>query len=168
MAEFYSCAFNVAFSSDKDDNMELEVAFEDSDGIEVGTYSQGDDIIKLIYDVADKLDAAIAEAGDAQADADEAAAQSDVICDLQTRIKKLEAENADLKDKINSIEEKPFNFKNDKKDFDEKVKSDIEDHVAKHDTDHYLDDYFEKTYNDIMKRLKSDLPAYSNILKGIL
>lgn len=165
MAEFYSCAFNVAFNSNEDNNMELEVAFEDSDGIEVGTYSQGDDIVKLIYDVADKLDAAIAEAGDAQADVDEAATQSDVICDLQTRIKELEAENADLKDKINSIEEKPFNFK---KDFDEKVKSNIEDHVAKHDTDHYLDDYFEKTYNDIMKRLKSDLPAYSNIFKGIL
>ena len=152
MADFYSCAMNLAFNSDENDQMELEVTYNDSDGIETGAYAEGTDFVQLVGDICDQLQENIANISDEKADLDEKDA-------LYARIQELEKENHQLKEQIED------NTHNDKDNIESKY-----DKVALRDSEKYLNSIFEERYSNLLNNLKKnfDKDSYANILKTFL
>ena len=68
MSKVYSVNASSMFSIDENGKHSLEVAYKDSDGTNVGAYSEGDTFDGVLKDVLDQIDAAIADADDARAD----------------------------------------------------------------------------------------------------
>jgi predicted RNase H-like nuclease (RuvC/YqgF family) len=99
MSEVYSVSASSMFSIDENGKHSLEVAYKDSDGVDTGAYSEGDSFDEVLGDVLDQLDAAIANAGDAHADQEEAAKLQSQIDDLTHQLEELKARNQELEQK---------------------------------------------------------------------
>lgn len=97
----YSVSASSMFSIDENGKHSLEVNYQDSDGINAGAYSEGDTFDEVLGDVLDQIDAAIADAGDAQADAEEAARLQAQIDDLTQQLNELKSRNQELEQKNN-------------------------------------------------------------------
>lgn len=95
----YSVSASSMFSIDDNGKHSLEVAYKDSDGVDVGAYSEGDNLDEVLGNVLDQIDAAIADAGDARADAEEAAQLQAQINDLTQQLEELKLRNAQLEKK---------------------------------------------------------------------
>ena len=65
----------------------------------VGAYAEGDAFDKVLLDVIDQLDEAIAEFDDDQADKEEMEALQTQIADVQAQLDALEARNKELQDR---------------------------------------------------------------------
>ena len=92
----FSISANTVYAIE-DGKHSIEVSYCDSDGINVGAYAEGDNFEKVIFDVVDQIDEAIAEFSDDQADMEESARLEAQIADLQAQINDLIAENEALK-----------------------------------------------------------------------
>lgn len=95
----YSVSASSMFSIDDNGKHSLEVAYKDSDGVDVGAYSEGDNFDEVLGNVLDQIDAAIADADDARADAEEAAQLQAQINDLTQQLEELKLRNAQLEKK---------------------------------------------------------------------
>ena len=92
----YSVNISAVYNFENDDHS-LEVAWNDSDGINVGAYSHGDSLYGIFEDICDQLDEAIAEYDDDKADVEESQKLEAKIAELQAQIDQLSAENETLK-----------------------------------------------------------------------
>jgi TolA-binding protein len=84
------------YSIDENGKHSLEISYQDSDGVDVGAYAEGDKFEKVIFDAIDQIDEAIAEYGDDQADVEEAADIQKQIAELQAKINELQTRNNEL------------------------------------------------------------------------
>ena len=164
MTDSYSCSMNVFFNVDPEEQIELEVGYNDSDGVTAAAYAAGDDFIQVISDVCDQLEENVATAADEKADVDE-------IDALQTRIKELEAENADLLKQLGCIKiqnppQEPH-MTNAIKEMKDNAYKLTADKVAAHDFNAYLDQVFGDSYSGIMGHLKDVLndDRYSKFMR---
>ena len=92
----FSISANTMYSIDENGKHSLEISYQDSDGVDVGAYAEGDKFEKVILDAIDQIDEAIAEYGDDQADVEEAADIQKQIAELQAQISELQARNNEL------------------------------------------------------------------------
>lgn len=93
----FSISANTMYSIDENGKHSLEISYQDSDGVDVGAYAEGDKFEKVIFDAIDQIDEAIAEYGDDQADVEEAADIQKQIAELQAKINELQTRNNELK-----------------------------------------------------------------------
>ena len=93
----YSITANTMYTIDENGKHSLEISYNDSEGVDVGAYAEGDSFEEVIFDAVDQIDEAIAEFDDDQADMDEAANLQAQIADLQAQIAELQARNDELK-----------------------------------------------------------------------
>ena len=84
------------YSIDENGKHSLEISYQDSDGVDVGAYAEGDKFEKVIFDAIDQIDEAIAEYDDDQADVEEAANIQKQIAELQAQINELQTRNTEL------------------------------------------------------------------------
>ena len=113
----FSITANTMYSIDENGKHSLEVSYRDSDGIDVGAYSEGDKFEDVIFDAVDQIDEAIAEFNDDQADVEEAASIQDQIAELQAQIAELQARNDELEKRhADKVHHKPM-IDDDVKDF---------------------------------------------------
>lgn len=96
MSKVYSVNASSMFSIDENGKHSLEVAYKDSDGTNVGAYSEGDTFDGVLKDVLDQIDAAVADADDARADQEEAAKLQAQIDDLNRQLEELKTRNQEL------------------------------------------------------------------------
>lgn len=96
MSKVYSVNASSMFSIDENGKHSLEVAYKDSDGTNVGAYSEGDTFDSVLKDVLDQIDAAVADADDARADQEEAAKLQAQIDDLNRQLEELKSRNQEL------------------------------------------------------------------------
>lgn len=112
----FSISANTMYSIDENGKHSLEISYQDSDGVDVGAYAEGDKFEKVILDAIDQIDEAIAEYGDDQADVEEAADIQKQIAELQAQISELQARNNELEKRhAEKINHKPVlddNLKN--------------------------------------------------------
>lgn len=92
----FSISANTMYSIDENGKHSLEISYQDSDGVDVGAYAEGDKFEKVIFDAIDQIDEAIAEYGDDQADVEEAADIQKQIAELQAKINELQTRNNEL------------------------------------------------------------------------
>lgn len=92
----FSIAANTMYTIDENGKHSLEISYCDSDGTNVGAYSEGDTFESVIFDAVDQIDEAIAEFDDDQADVQEAEALQAQIAELQAQINELQARNTEL------------------------------------------------------------------------
>lgn len=97
---------NAMYSIDADGKHSLEVSYSDSDGVNVGAYSEGDNFVDVISDAVDQLDEAVAEYGDDQADIEESSALQNQITELQAQIDDLQAQLAESKARSEELEQR--------------------------------------------------------------
>lgn len=96
MSKVYSVNASSMFSIDENGKHSLEVAYKDSDGTNVGAYSEGDTFDGVLKDVLDQIDAAIADADDVRAGQEEAAKLQAQIDDLNRQLEELKTRNQEL------------------------------------------------------------------------
>lgn len=113
----FSISANTMYSIDENGKHSLEVSYRDSDGVDVGAYSEGDKFEDVILDAVDQLDEAIAEFNDDQADVEEAENLQKQIAELQTQIAELQARNAELEQRHAKKVNHKTTFDGDLKDF---------------------------------------------------
>ena len=99
MSKVYSVNASSMFSIDENGKHSLEVAYKDSDGTNIGAYSEGDTFDDVLKNVLDQIDAGIADADDARADQEEAAKLQTQIDDLTRQLAELKARNQELEQK---------------------------------------------------------------------
>ena len=92
----FSISANTMYSIDENGKHSLEISYQDSDGVDVGAYAEGDKFEKVIFDAIDQIDEAIAEYDDDQADVEEAANIQKQIAELQAQINELQTRNTEL------------------------------------------------------------------------
>ena len=103
----FSIKANTMYSLDEKGQHSLEVSYSDSDGVNVGAYSEGDKFEDVIFDVIDQLDEGIAEFNDDKADLTEFDDNEEHIRQLQQQIAELQARNTELKERhANRISDK--------------------------------------------------------------
>lgn len=113
----FSISANTMYSIDENGKHSLEVSYQDSDGVDVGAYAEGDKFENVIFDVVDQIDEAIAEFDDDQADVEEAENIQDQITKLQTQLAELQARSNELEKRhADKVNHKPI-FNDDLKDF---------------------------------------------------
>ena len=95
----FSIKANTMYSLDEKGQHSLEISYTDSDGVNVGAYSEGDKFEDVIFDVIDQLDEGIAEFNDDKADVAEIDDNEEYIRQLQQQIAELQARNAELKER---------------------------------------------------------------------
>ena len=95
----FSINANTMYSFDEKGNHSLEISYNDSNGTNVGAYAEGDALDKVLLDVMDQLDEAIAEFDDDQADKEEMETLQAQIADVQAQLDALEARNKELQDR---------------------------------------------------------------------
>lgn len=95
----FSINANTMYSFDEKGNHSLEISYNDSNGTNVGAYAEGDAFDKVLLDVIDQLDEAIAEFDDDKADKEEMEALQAQIADVQAQLDALEARNKELQDR---------------------------------------------------------------------
>lgn len=95
----FSINANIMYSFDEKGNHSLEISYNDSNGTNVGAYAEGDALDKVLLDVMDQLDEAIAEFDDDQADKEEMESLQAQIADVQAQLEALEARNKELQDR---------------------------------------------------------------------
>lgn len=95
----FSINTNTMYSFDEKGNHSLEISYNDSNGTNVGAYAEGDALDKVLLDVIDQLDEAIAEFDDDQADKEEMETLQAQIADVQAQLDALEARNKELQDR---------------------------------------------------------------------
>lgn len=100
----YSISASSMFSIDEDGKHSLEVTYKDSDGVNVGAYSEGDTFDEVLGDVLDQIEEGVADADDARADREEAAQLQAQIDDLTKQLDDLKARSAELQQKNIKIE----------------------------------------------------------------
>lgn len=115
----FSITANTMYSIDENGKHSLEISYCDSDGIDVGAYSEGDSFEKVILDAVDQIDEAIAEHSDDQADIEEAATIKDQIAELQAQIAELQAQSAELQARSDELEQRHAQKINSKASLDE-------------------------------------------------
>lgn len=92
----FSINANTMYSIDEDGKHSLEISYRDSDGINVGVCSEGEDFEEVVFDALDQIDEAIAEYDNDKADVEEAKALQNEISKLQAQIAELQARNEEL------------------------------------------------------------------------
>lgn len=115
----FSITANTMYSIDENGKHSLEISYCDSDGIDVGAYSEGDNFEKVILDAVDQIDEAIAEHSDDQADIEEAATIENQIAELQAQIAELQARNDELQARNNELKQRHAQKINSKASLDE-------------------------------------------------
>ena len=126
----FSISANTMYSIDENGKHSLEISYRDSDGVDVGAYSEGDKFEDVIFDAVDQIDEAIAEFGDDQADMDEAADIQEQIAQLQAQIAELQARNNELEQRhAKKVDRKPV-VNDDLKDFLNNIRKKDIDPVA--------------------------------------
>lgn len=95
----YSVSTKSMLSIDKNGTHSLEVSYNDSNGANVGAYSEGDNFDSVLSDVLDQIDEALADQDDARADLEEINRLKAQIDELTGRLNELEARNTDLERK---------------------------------------------------------------------
>ena len=126
----FSITANTMYSIDENGKHSLEISYRDSDGVDVGAYSEGDKIEDVILDAVDQIDEAIAEFDDDQADVEEAATIQDQIAELQAQIAELQARNNELEKRhANKVSHKPV-INDDLKDFIDNIRKKDVDPIA--------------------------------------
>jgi septal ring factor EnvC (AmiA/AmiB activator) len=108
----YSIQTNAMYSIDENGKHSIEIAYKDSDGIDASAYSEGNDVMSVISDIADKLDKQIADFDDKKADAEEQKMLESQISDLEAKINDLKAQLDDTVSKKNALKKKPAAHEN--------------------------------------------------------
>lgn len=126
----FSITANTMYSIDENGKHSLEISYRDSDGIDVGAYSEGDKFEDVILDAVDQIDEAIAEFDDDQADVEEATTIQNQIAELQAQIAELQARSNELEKRhADKVNRKPV-INNDLKDFIDNIRKKDVDPVA--------------------------------------
>lgn len=129
----YSISASSMFSIDEDGKHSLEVTYKDSDGVNVGAYSEGDTFDEVLGDVLDQIEEGVADADDARADREEAAQLQAQIDDLTKQLEDLKTRSAELQRKNVKVEsvDRYANLENAynkvAKDFNDKFAKDFND-----------------------------------------
>lgn len=122
----FSISANTMYSIDENGKHSLEVSYQDSDGVNVGAYAEGDKFENVIFDVVDQIDEAVAEFDDDQADMDEAANLQEQISQLQAQLAELQARSNELEKRhADKVNHKPI-FNDDLKDLINNIRKDID------------------------------------------
>lgn len=122
----FSISANTMYSIDENGKHSLEVSYQDSDGVNVGAYAEGDKFENVIFDVVDQIDEAVAEFDDDQADMDEAADLQEQISQLQAQLAELQARSNELEKRhADKVNHKPI-FNDDLKDLINNIRKDID------------------------------------------
>lgn len=95
----YSVSTKSMLSIDENGTHSLEVSYSDSNGANVGAYSEGDNFDSVLSDVLDQIDEALADQDDARADLEEINQLKAQIDELTGRLNELEARNTELEGK---------------------------------------------------------------------
>lgn len=95
----YSVSTKSMLSIDENGTHSLEVSYNDSDGTNVGAYSEGNSFDSVLSDVLDQIDEALADQDDARADLEEINRLKAQIDELTGRLNELKARNTDLEKK---------------------------------------------------------------------
>ena len=119
----FSIKANTMYSLDEKGQHSLEISYTDSDGVNVGAYSEGDKFEDVIFDVIDQLDEGIAEFNDDKADVAEIDDNEEYIRQLQQQIAELQAQIADLQARNNELEKRHAEKLNRKSTLDDDLKT---------------------------------------------
>lgn len=95
----FSINANTMYSLDEKGQHSLEISYNDSNGTNIGAYAEGDTFDKVLLDVIDQVDEAIAESDEDKADKEEMEALQTQIADVQAQLEALEARNKELQDR---------------------------------------------------------------------
>ena len=96
----YSANISSTFSADENGELAIDLAFQDTDGLDIEAYAKGDDIEKVLTDIVYQIEEAAAadEADNDEDDVDDYVARK--IMELQDKIDALSEENTALKQKL--------------------------------------------------------------------
>ena len=92
----FKISANTFYSIDENGKHSLEISYQDSEGVNVGAYSEGDSFENVIVDAIDQLDEAVAKQDDDRADIEEAENLQKQIAELQAQIDELQIRNNEL------------------------------------------------------------------------
>lgn len=107
----FSVSANTVYAFE-DGKHSLEVSYEDSDGVNVGAYAEGEAFENVIEDAIDQIEAGIAEFEDDKADIEESQMLEQQIADLQNKIEQLNLENEQLKARYTELKTRQADKRN--------------------------------------------------------